>query len=167
MFDKIYNQEIAVAFKEIGKKISEKRKRMRKKFPGISKKLNISITFLKYIEDGMVNKIPEHIPVKGFIKSYAKLLNVDIEEELNIIETSPDKKLSKIVSKNKISKKPNMLLIYVILIFGSFLLTIYLLQLYSENKQLDKDSFYGSNKEIIIKKKIYLKFFLWNAKKYV
>ena len=156
MFDKIYNQEIAVAFKEIGKKISEKRRSMRKKFPGISKKLNISINYLKYIEDGKVTKIPEHVPVKGFIKSYAKLLNVDIEEELNLIETLPDKQLSKVVSKNKIGKKPNMFLIYLILIFCFFLLIIYLVQSHAENEKSDENSFYGSNKRIIINdKKIY------------
>ena len=156
MLDKIYNQEIAVAFKEIGKKISEKRRSMRKKFPGISKKLNISITFLKYIEDGMVNKVPEHIPIKGFIKSYAKLLNVDIEEELNIIETSPDKQLNKVVLKRKNEKKPNMFLVFFILVFGSFLLIIYLSQSQSKKDQLDEDSLYGFNKEIIINhKKIY------------
>ena len=150
MFDKIYNEEIAIAFKEIGKKISEKRRSMRKKFPGISKKLNISINYLKYIEDGKINKIPEHIPVKGFIKSYAKLLNVDIEEELDIIETSPDKQLNKVVSKNKKTKRPNALFIYFIFVFCSFLLIIYLVQSYSKSEQSDGDSFYGSNQKIII-----------------
>ena len=156
MFDKIYNEEIAIAFKEIGKKISDKRRSMRKKFPGISKKLNISINYLKYIEDGKITKFPEHIPVKGFIKSYAKLLNVDIEEELNLIETSPDKQLSKVVSKNKIEKKPNMLLIYFILIFCSFLLIIYLVQLHTRSGKSDEDSFIGSNKRIIIHNKKYI-----------
>ena len=156
MFDKIYNEEIAVAFKVIGKKISEKRRSMRKKFPGISKKLNISINYLKYIEDGKVNKIPEHIPVKGFIKSYAKLLNVDIEEQLDLIESSPNKQLSTVVSKNKIGKKPNMLLIYFIVVFCSFLLIIYLIQSHAESKKSDEDSFYGSNKRIIVhNKKLY------------
>ena len=156
MFDKIYNEEIAVAFKEIGKKISEKRRSMRKKFPGISKKLNISINYLKYIEDGKVTKIPEHIPVKGFIKSYAKLLNVDIEEELNLIETTPDKQLGKVMSKTKKGKKPNLLLIYFILIFCSFLLIIYLVQSHTESEKSDEDSFYGSNQRIIIhNKKVY------------
>jgi len=156
MFDKIYNEEISVAFKEIGKKIAEKRKSMRKKFPGISKKLNISSAYLKYIEDGRVDKIPEHIPVKGFVKSYAKLLNVDIEEELSVIETSPNAQLKKVVPKNKRAKNKNTFLIYFILVFCSFLLIMYLLQTNSENQQSDEDSFYGSNKEVIINnKKIY------------
>ena len=159
MFDKIYNEEIAVAFKDIGKKISDKRRSMRKKFPGISKKLNISINYLKYIEDGKVNKIPEHIPVKGFIKSYAKLLNVDIEEQLDLIESSPNKQLSTVVSKNKIGKKPNMLLIYFIVVFCSFLLIIYLIQSHAESKKSDEDSFYGSNKRIIVHNK---KLYSWN-----
>ena len=142
MFDKIYNEEISVAFKEIGKKISEKRKSMRKKFPGISKKLNISSAYLKYIEDGRVDKIPEHIPVKGFVKSYAKLLNVDIEEELSVIETSPNAQLKKVVPKNKRAKNKNTFLIYFILVFCSFLLIMYLLQTNSENQQSNMQASY-------------------------
>ena len=137
MFDKIYNEEIADAFKKIGKKISEKRRSMRKKFPGISKKLNISVSFLKYIEDGNVSKIPGHIPVKGFIKSYAKLLDVNIEDEISTIESSPDKKLNKVTYKKKKTKKSNGLLLYFLFVFCSFLLIIYLFQSHSKNKKLN------------------------------
>ena len=86
MIKKIEKKDDSEAFKTIGKKISDRRKSLRKKFPGISKKLNISVNFLKYIEEGKLDKIPDHIPAKGFVKSYAKLLNVDIEDELDIIE---------------------------------------------------------------------------------
>ena len=61
MVNKIENIDANDAFKKIGKKISDKRKSLRKKFPGISKKLNISVTFLKYIEEGKLDKIPDHI----------------------------------------------------------------------------------------------------------
>ena len=73
MVNKIENIDANDAFKQIGKKISDKRKSLRKKFPGISKKLNISVTFLKYIEEGKIDKIPDHIPAKGFVKTYASI----------------------------------------------------------------------------------------------
>ena len=86
MVKKIHKTDVEDAFEKIGKKISERRKSLRKKFPGISKKLNISINFLKYIEEGKVDKIPDHVPAKGFVKTYAKFLKVNIEEELGIVE---------------------------------------------------------------------------------
>ena len=88
MVSKIEKTDVHEAFKKIGQKIAERRKSLRKKFPGVSKKLNINVEYLKYIEEGKVDKIPDHIPAKGFVKTYAKLLNVDIEDELNTVEQS-------------------------------------------------------------------------------
>ena len=70
-------------FKEIGKKIAKKRKQKRRKIEGISKKLNISIDFLDIIENGDFLKMPGHVPRLGFVKSYARYLNVDISSELS------------------------------------------------------------------------------------
>ena len=86
MVKKIEKIDVNEAFKKIGKKKSERRKSLRKKYPGISKKLNISVTYLKYIEEGKIDKIPDHVPAKGFVKTYAKLLNVDIDDELVVVE---------------------------------------------------------------------------------
>ena len=101
---------------------------------------------MKYIEDGKVTKIPEHIPVKGFIKSYAKLLNVDIEEELNLIETSPDKQLSTVVSKNKKGKNQICFnLLYSYFLFFSF---DYLFgSVTAESEKSDEDSFLVQKKD--------------------
>ena len=84
MVSEIEKTDVHEAFKKIGKKIAERRKSLRKKFPGVSKKLNINIEYLKYIEEGKVDKIPDHVPAKGFVKTYARMLNIDIENELNI-----------------------------------------------------------------------------------
>ena len=81
-------------FKEIGKKIAKKRKQKRRKIQGISKKLNISIVFLDIIEGGDFLKMPRHVPRLGFVKSYARYLNVDISSELskmNSLQTSQPK----------------------------------------------------------------------------
>ena len=90
MVSEIEKKDVHEAFKKIGKKIAERRKSLRKKFPGISKKLNINIEYLKYIEEGKVDKIPDHVPAKGFVKTYARMLNVDIENELNIVEQNSE-----------------------------------------------------------------------------
>ena len=85
-------------FKEIGKKIAKKRKQKRRKIQGISKKLNISIVFLDLIEEGDFLKMPRHVPRLGFVKSYAKYLNVDISSEfskMNSITSDIDKSKSK------------------------------------------------------------------------
>ena len=75
-------------FKEIGKKIAQKRKKKRRKVRGISKKLNISENFLDMIEKGDFSKISKHVPRLGFVRSYAKYLEVDISEELSKISLS-------------------------------------------------------------------------------
>ena len=75
-------------YKKIGEKIALKRKKKRRKVQGISKKLNINVDFLDLIEEGKFLKIPKHVPRLGFVKSYAKYLEVDISEELSKISLS-------------------------------------------------------------------------------
>ena len=95
------NSEI---FKKIGEKIALKRKKKRRKVQGISKKLNINIDFLDFIEKGYFLKIPKHIPRLGFVKSYAKYLEVDISEELSKIYSS-DKRGNKNEKEQKLLNK--------------------------------------------------------------
>ena len=83
MPDDVLKKENSEIFKSIGKKISQKRKQKRRKIQGISKKLNISTVFLDIIEGGDFLKMPRHIPRLGFVKSYARYLNVDISSELS------------------------------------------------------------------------------------
>ena len=75
-------------YKKIGEKIALKRKKKRRKVQGISKKLNINVDFLDLIEEGNFLKIPKHVPRLGFVKSYAKYLEVDISGELSEIVSS-------------------------------------------------------------------------------
>ena len=77
----------AQVFIKIGEKIAEKRKKKRRKVQGISKKLNIRTDFLDFIEKGNFLKIPKHVPRLGFVKSYAKYLEVDISSELSQIDS--------------------------------------------------------------------------------
>ena len=75
-------------FKAIGEKIAQKRKKKRRKVRGISKKLNINENFLDMIEKGDFSKISKHVPRLGFVRSYAKYLEVDISGELSEIASS-------------------------------------------------------------------------------
>ncbi len=98
MPDDVLKKENSEIFKSIGKKISQKRKQKRRKIQGISKKLNISKVFLDLIEEGDFLKMPRHVPRLGFVKSYAKYLNVDISSEfskMNSITSDIDKSKSK------------------------------------------------------------------------
>ena len=71
---------------EIGDKICLKRKKRRKKFKSISKTLNISADHLGLIENGDIQNFPKHVPAMGFVRAYAKFLEVDIDNELERIE---------------------------------------------------------------------------------
>ena len=147
MAKKINKTDVEDAFEKIGKKISERRKSLRKKFPGISKKLNISINFLKYIEEGKVDKIPDHIPVKGFVKTYAKFLSVNIEEELGIVEKRFYEIEKKIDSQSSIKHNFKLYFVYFILILFFLILLSYLINL-EIKKNNDGENFYGLRNDI-------------------
>ena len=102
MFEKSRNDTNDLIYKKIGEKISIKRKKKRKKINTVSKKLNISIDFLNYIEEGNLEKIPKHVPVIGFVRSYAKFLKIDISDELNEIDYS-----NNLIRNNGKKKKNN------------------------------------------------------------
>ena len=91
-------------FKKIGEKIALKRKKKRRKVQGISKKLNINVYFLDLIEKGNILKIPKHVPRLGFIKSYAKYLEVDISGELSEIFSSDPSDLNNKEKKTSMDK---------------------------------------------------------------
>ena len=106
-------------YKKIGEKIALKRKKKRRKVQGISKKLNINVDFLDLIEEGNFLKIPKHVPRLGFVKSYAKYLEVDISEELSEISSSNTigfKNENKKLIINKGFKKFASFLLFLILL---------------------------------------------------
>ncbi len=118
----------------IGRKISESRKSSRRKLEGISKKLNISTDILKKIEAGLVEDIDESIPITGFIRSFAKITNTDISEEIEKLQfdyTIPQKPKS--IYQQVPTIKASKILIVFLLSFSFLLITLYILSL-SEKK---------------------------------
>ena len=144
-------------YKIIGRKISESRKSSRRKFEGISKKLNISVHILKNIESGEIEKIEKEIPITGFIRAYAKITNTDISDELdklqsNYLVSEKPKRLYPQVSSIKVSK----VFIVFLLSFCFLLVIIYFLNSnnqsgenlkISQNTTSYKDYFSDENKE--------------------
>ena len=107
-------------YKKIGEKIALQRKKKRRKVEGISKKLNINVVFLDLIEEGNFLKIPKHIPRLGFVRSYAKYLEVDISRELSEISSSNTigfkNENKKIILKKGFEKFASFLLFLILLL---------------------------------------------------
>ena len=61
--------------------------------------MNISIDYLNLIEEGKINELPQHIPVMGFVRSYARFVEADILPELNKID---------LVLADKVPQKKNI-----------------------------------------------------------
>ena len=111
-------------YKKIGEKIALQRKKKRRKVEGISKKLNINVVFLDLIEEGNFLKIPKHIPRLGFVRSYAKYLEVDISRELSEISSSNTigfkNENKKIILKKGFEKFASFLLFLILLLTALF-----------------------------------------------
>lgn len=107
-------------YKKIGEKIALQRKKKRRKVEGISKKLNINVVFLDLIEEGNFLKIPKHVPRLGFVRSYAKYLEVDISRELSEISSSNTigfkNENKKIILKKGFEKFASFLLFLILLL---------------------------------------------------
>ena len=85
--------------------------------------MNISIEYLNLIEEGKINDLPQHIPVMGFVRSYARFVEADILPELNKIDLVAEMDLPKkkpIIPESKNFKE----LIYFLLCFV-LILTVY------------------------------------------
>jgi len=134
-------------YKIIGRKISESRKSARRKLEGISKKLNISIEILKKIENGEIYEYDKNLPINGFIKSFAKITNTDVYDEIHrlqkdyLIEEQP-----KSVYPNAPEIKTSKVLLVFITSF-CFLLLIILFLNFNNNKTKEEGSEISSYNE--------------------
>ena len=111
---------------------------------------------VKYIEEGKVDKIPDHVPAKGFVKTYAKFLKVNIEEELAIIEQKFYETEKNIYPQSSTKHNFKLYFVYFILIFIFLLLVSYLIN-FENKKNNDGENFYGlrNNFNFFTDKKIF------------
>lgn len=63
----------------VGSILKKKREELGQDLLEISRTLKISYTYLKAIEDETFEKLPEEVYVKGYIRKYAEILNIDPE----------------------------------------------------------------------------------------
>ncbi len=63
----------------VGDILRKKREELGQDLLEISRTLKISYTYLKAIEDETFEKLPEEVYVKGYIREYAEILNIDPE----------------------------------------------------------------------------------------
>ena len=89
------------------------------------------------------------------MKTYAKLLNVDIEDELNTVEQSLESVQRKKKSDLSIKQNPKVNFVYFILIF-IFLLTLSYLVNVNDSTNVDNNFFFGTNnkKDLMMNKEI-------------
>lgn len=113
---------------EIGKVLANKRKDMRYTLKEVSEHLKIREQYLEYIEKAELDKIPGRVYVKGYIRQYAKLLNLkelDALENLqfgndsNTIKDERSKNISLNFMPNKIIFFASILTIFFIYLFYS------------------------------------------------
>tara|TARA_B100000315_G_C14386034_1_gene499693 strand:- start:145 stop:816 length:672 start_codon:yes stop_codon:yes gene_type:complete len=62
--------------KTLSEKLNQARLSLNLSLETAAQKSKISIKYLKYLEQGKFNLLPEDVYVKGFLKEYAKVLNV-------------------------------------------------------------------------------------------
>jgi len=79
------NKQIEVEQKEVlgsGSLLAEARKSQNKTVEEIAQELNLSVSQIKTIELDQSEGLPEPTYVRGYIRSYAKLLDLDVEQVL-------------------------------------------------------------------------------------
>ena len=119
----------------VGGILKKKREELGQDLHEISRTLKIRYDYLKAIEDEEFGKLPEEVYVKGYIREYSKILNIDPEITLSayVQQLSPSQDENKEIPKNEIVHRKKLkfryllilailiLIISVTFIFSSFL----------------------------------------------
>lgn len=85
--------------KEIGETLQKARKKRRFSIKRISKELNIRPQYIELIEEGRIKEVSNIIYPIGYIKAYAKFLNLDAEEIIKNIKSQKEE----IISTNELT----------------------------------------------------------------
>ena len=135
----LIDQKSEFIFTEIGLKISMARKQSRKKIDTISKTLKIKSGYLLAIENGKYNSFPEEVYLKGFIKSYAGYLGVDISSELNMLNNHYRKEEEKNKKNNLQDEYSEAVPNYPIFFIVFFTFSIIVFAWYEYQKVIEKN----------------------------
>ena len=99
---------------QIGRILSEERKKQSLSLKNISEKTRIRLCHLKQIEEGCQDKSLAEVYIRGFVKAYARALNMDIQNLFQLLGSSENstEKLQLTEVKN-VDKELNPLLTIV------------------------------------------------------
>lgn len=70
----------------LGEKLKKLRSDFRMSLAEISKVTKIQVKYLEYLENGQYEKLPAEVYVRGFLRSYARYLNVDEQALVKLYE---------------------------------------------------------------------------------
>ena len=80
---------ILEAFKEIGQILADARKEQNLTITQVASKIHIRQRYLIDLEEGHLADLPGRVYILGFIRTYARLLNLDGEELVRRVSKSP------------------------------------------------------------------------------
>ena len=80
---------ILEAFQEIGQILADARKEQNLSITQVASKIHIRQRYLKDLEEGHLGDLPGRVYILGFIRTYARLLNLDGEELVRRVSKSP------------------------------------------------------------------------------
>jgi len=118
----------------LGEKLKKLRGDFRMSLSEISKATRIQVKYLEYLENGQYEKLPAEVYVRGFLRSYARYLNIDeqalvklYERERNIqanLSQAPPKKTFAVrnldISSLVITPRSLVMVLIVFLVGGAF-----------------------------------------------
>ena len=101
----------------VGEILRKRREELGKDIREISETLKIKYDYLKAIEDEAIEKLPEEVYVKGYIREYAELLHIDPETAINayIQQISPSKEEKKEVLEKEITHEKKLKIKYLLI----------------------------------------------------
>ncbi|HLC95251.1 MAG TPA: helix-turn-helix domain-containing protein, partial [Patescibacteria group bacterium] len=70
----------------LGEKMKKLRSDFRMSLSEVSKATRIQIKYLEYLEEGQYEKLPADVYVRGFLRSYARYLNIDEQVFVKLYE---------------------------------------------------------------------------------
>ncbi len=70
----------------LGEKLKKLRSDLRMSLSEVSKATRIQVKYLEYLENGQYEKLPADVYVRGFLRSYARYLNIDEQALVKIYE---------------------------------------------------------------------------------
>jgi len=90
----------------LGEKLKKLRSERRMSLGEVSRQTRIQVKYLEYLEEGVYNKLPANVYVRGFLKSYAEFLGVDERVLLRMYDKEKEikKNLERRESPNGVSE---------------------------------------------------------------